>query len=920
MPYRLLWTLLGVLVLASVLSLPPQAASAQDVCPDVAIVWSRGSGQDTVAASTADRDYDNAEGRIFVSRVAALLPDEFSLEIYELGRDNSDYGIAYSYPAVGLSRWFQAVGIRTDLRGETSWPAEYTGPDGYVASLHTGVNELRTYLFARAEQCPDMVYILGGLSQGAHVISRAISGYSRESLPLTDRKDTLNPEERGLLDRVRDRIAFVALIADPTLYLPLGFELRAYKAPNSLLGFEVGGTTQRVAPVACPPFNEQEPYRRGNPPCQLHSAILRPVEGRDIYLPSDMIDTSRSRIGVWCDTSDVVCTAHARKFFVNSHGEYDTNRAAPGGQTWLEEAAEEAQRAAVRMVNGTSGGESFDAFAWFSNAISNRATLLNEALARLGGLFADESDDEEGLDNTSTPGSQGLFSRAVPNTGISFLPVIVRQINSYIEEYPSLRESVAHVWRESVGGSVGSDVVFVIDSTGSMGSAIDEAKSVASAMGHEIIGAGGRVAVVEYRDTDSTSGFVSRVNLEFTDDADALEGVLQNLHVGGGGDAPEALLSALMLSFDRLQWRDGATKAAVVLTDTTYHSPDPEGWTFRDVVIRSLEIDPVNIYPVVPSGLAPEYASLANETAGAVVPSGDDVASALTNAIETVNTRPVIFFKQQGYAGLLGQAIEFQADAVDPDSEIDHYEWDLDGDSSPDTTTAEPTVSHIYTGHFDGVVQVRAISADGDIGSAVSSVLVSAIVCPSGLNIPQFLDVPETSYAATHIDCIYELEVTKGTTETTYSPRSLVTRSHMAAFVARMYEAVAGEPAPIVDMPYTDIAPDSWARDDIARIYGLDITGGASETTYAPDHLISREAMAAYFAELYEALAGEPAPIVDMPYTDIAPDSWARDDIARTYGLGGRFSSSSTAYVPGRNVTREQIATYLSSFYHLLWR
>ena len=138
-------------------------------------------------------------------------------------------------------------------------------------------------------------------------------------------------------------------------------------------------------------------------------------------------------------------------------------------------------------------------------------------------------------------------------------------------------------------------------------------------------------------------------------------------------------------------------------------------------------------------------------------------------------------------------------------------------------------------------------------------------------------------------------------------------RAQMAAFLSRLYTAITGEIAPVVEHPFTDIA-DSFARDDIARIYGLGITAGRTATNYDPGADVTRAQMAAFLSRLYTAITGEIAPVVEHPFTDIA-DSFARDDIARIYGLGITAGRTATNYDPGAVVTRAQMAAFRSRLY-----
>ena len=101
---------------------------------------------------------------------------------------------------------------------------------------------------------------------------------------------------------------------------------------------------------------------------------------------------------------------------------------------------------------------------------------------------------------------------------------------------------------------------------------------------------------------------------------------------------------------------------------------------------------------------------------------------------------------------------------------------------------------------------------------------------------------------------MYGLGITTGTSETTYSADKTVTRGQMASFLARLYETIKGEKAPVVATPFTDVPQDSWAANDIARVYGLGITTGTSDTTYSPDDPVTREQMASFLARIYRLL------------------------------------------------------------------
>lgn len=118
---------------------------------------------------------------------------------------------------------------------------------------------------------------------------------------------------------------------------------------------------------------------------------------------------------------------------------------------------------------------------------------------------------------------------------------------------------------------------------------------------------------------------------------------------------------------------------------------------------------------------------------------------------------------------------------------------------------------------------------------------------------PAFGDVAFSSFAIDDVAVIAELEITTGTSELTYSPGGPVTRAQMAAFLARLWEALGNEcggtPGEFVDVPSS-----SFAYEPVACIRELGITNGTSPTTYGPAQFVTREQMAAFIARFWRAV------------------------------------------------------------------
>ena len=271
-------------------------------------------------------------------------------------------------------------------------------------------------------------------------------------------------------------------------------------------------------------------------------------------------------------------------------------------------------------------------------------------------------------------------------------------------------------------GTTGTDVVFVLDTTGSMSLYIDQMKTFIRNYSSKIKEMNGRVGLVVYRDAgdEYTAKKVSDLQSDTTD----LLNQLDRVTVDGGGDDPEAALHASMVAMNEMKWQKGATKAIILLTDAGYHEPDKvDGSTLAAVAKRSLEIDPVNIYPVVEKHLEGSYEDMASQTTGQVIVSGgeNDTIAALSKALTKIKNRPNAKLKIGEYYAEVGQEITFDAsDSYVVDGSITKYEWDFDGDGKIDQTTTSPVTSHVYNEKFDGVMQVR-MSANNDTVSNISA-------------------------------------------------------------------------------------------------------------------------------------------------------------------------------------------------------
>ncbi|WP_380785421.1 VWA domain-containing protein [Sphingomonas sp. R86521] len=120
-------------------------------------------------------------------------------------------------------------------------------------------------------------------------------------------------------------------------------------------------------------------------------------------------------------------------------------------------------------------------------------------------------------------------------------------------------------------GPTAMDLALVIDTTGSMGDEMAylsaELQSIVSRLQQNVGQLDLRIGVILYR--DEGDAYVVR-SVPLTADVNAIQALLAQQKAGGGGDMPEAMDQALAAA-TRLQWRAGAAKALLLVTDAPPH-------------------------------------------------------------------------------------------------------------------------------------------------------------------------------------------------------------------------------------------------------------------------------------------------------------------------------------------------------------
>lgn len=210
------------------------------------------------------------------------------------------------------------------------------------------------------------------------------------------------------------------------------------------------------------------------------------------------------------------------------------------------------------------------------------------------------------------------------------------------------------------------DLIFLVDTTGSMWDDIDAVKASANEIVEalDFEGLDYRVTIANYKDYPccgygGSKDYVYKLDLPFTtkENKQDIIDAINNLGASGGADTPESVYSALVHSMEdpnkdpansaNSGWRNGVTKAIIIMGDAPPHIPElwSGGHTLADVISTSESIDPVLVYSVIIGSSQSAYdafAEISEGTNGNVYtsPTANDVVAAILEAIGDISEPP----------------------------------------------------------------------------------------------------------------------------------------------------------------------------------------------------------------------------------------------------------------------------------------
>ena len=203
----------------------------------------------------------------------------------------------------------------------------------------------------------------------------------------------------------------------------------------------------------------------------------------------------------------------------------------------------------------------------------------------------------------------------------------------------------------------------------------------------------------------------------------------------------------MMEAFTKLDWRPGAQKRVILISDAPPIDPEPiTGYTKADVEKKAYELDPVEIYAFDTNGWleTPELADLTTRTGGQIVKVNNPhtAPDAITTAVEKASNKPFAWLDGP-YNRAIGESLTLDArGSYSKNSDITSYEWDLNGDGDFEVSSTSPILEHTWHEAYSGLVGLRITDSTGATSMATTQVDVSI----DGDGVPDEVDNCPTVY------------------------------------------------------------------------------------------------------------------------------------------------------------------------------
>ena len=181
---------------------------------------------------------------------------------------------------------------------------------------------------------------------------------------------------------------------------------------------------------------------------------------------------------------------------------------------------------------------------------------------------------------------------------------------------------------------------------------------------------------------------------------------------------------------------------------------------------------------------------------------------------------------------------------------------------------------------------------------------------------PAFTDI-ENHWAKDNILFVVSRGLLNGTSETTFSPNTGMTRG---MFVTALGRLAGVDPADYQSGKFTDVKADAYYAPYVNWAAKTGIVSGTTDTTFAPDTNINREQMAVIMKN-YAVKLGYTVPkaLEAVTFADNASiSSWAKEAVKSMQQAGILAGKTNNRFDPAGTATRAEVATVLRRFVEII--
>lgn len=168
-----------------------------------------------------------------------------------------------------------------------------------------------------------------------------------------------------------------------------------------------------------------------------------------------------------------------------------------------------------------------------------------------------------------------------------------------------------------------------------------------------------------------------------------------------------------------------------------------------------------------------------------------------------------------------------------------------------------------------------------------------------------FVDVPKDSFYYDAVAWAVDMGITTGTDAEHFSPNAMCQR---AAVVTFLWRAVGSPSQGTASMPFVDVVEGSFYEDAVLWAAAHGVTSGTDANHFSPFAACNRAQVVTF---LWRTMGCPKPRQLDVPFTDVEPDSWYAPAVAWAVEHGITAGMSAEHFGVNNTCNRAQIVTFL---------